>query len=94
MKLAFIGIGNVGFAIANNLQKKGHNIIAVSYTHLDVYKRQIYNFKNESWNITERLRLGVKKNKTAFGLMMDFNQSGITTFKTTENTGAFVRYEF
>lgn len=54
----------------------------------------IYNFKNESWNITERLRLGVKKNKTAFGLMMDFNQSGITTFKTTENTGAFVRYEF
>ncbi len=27
MKLAFIGIGNVGFAIANNLQKKGHNII-------------------------------------------------------------------
>jgi len=54
----------------------------------------IYNFKNESWNITERLRLGVKKNKTVFGLMMDFNQLGITTFKTTENTGAFVRYEF
>ncbi len=27
MKLAFIGIGNVGFAIANNLQKKGHDII-------------------------------------------------------------------
>lgn len=27
MKLAFIGIGNVGFAIANNLQKKGHSII-------------------------------------------------------------------
>lgn len=27
MKLAFIGIGNVGFAIANNLQKKGHEII-------------------------------------------------------------------
>lgn len=26
MKLAFIGIGNVGFAIANNLQKKGHQI--------------------------------------------------------------------
>lgn len=26
-KLAFIGIGNVGFAIANNLQKKGHDII-------------------------------------------------------------------
>lgn len=27
MKLAFIGIGNVGFAIANSLQKKGHEII-------------------------------------------------------------------
>ena len=29
-KLAFIGIGNVGFAIANNLQKKGHNIIVAN----------------------------------------------------------------
>lgn len=27
MKLAFIGIGNVGYALANNLQKKGHKII-------------------------------------------------------------------
>jgi hypothetical protein len=27
MKLAFIGIGNVGFALANNLQKKGHEIV-------------------------------------------------------------------
>ncbi len=27
MKLAFIGIGNVGFAIASHLQKKGHEII-------------------------------------------------------------------
>jgi len=27
MKLAFIGVGNVGFAIANNLQKKQHQII-------------------------------------------------------------------
>ena len=27
MKLAFIGIGNVGFALANNLQKKGHDVI-------------------------------------------------------------------
>ena len=27
MKLAFIGIGNVGFAIANNLQKLGHEIV-------------------------------------------------------------------
>lgn len=27
MKLAFIGIGNVGFALANGLQQKGHEII-------------------------------------------------------------------
>ncbi|WP_411032339.1 NADPH-dependent F420 reductase [Spongiimicrobium sp. 3-5] len=27
MKLAFIGIGNVGFALANNLEKKGHEIL-------------------------------------------------------------------
>lgn len=27
MKLVFIGIGNVGFAIANNLEKKGYEII-------------------------------------------------------------------
>ncbi len=30
MKIAFIGIGNVGFALANNLQKKGHKILVVS----------------------------------------------------------------
>lgn len=29
-KIAFIGIGNVGFAIANNLQKKGHDIIVAN----------------------------------------------------------------
>ncbi|MEM6894581.1 MAG: NADPH-dependent F420 reductase [Bacteroidota bacterium] len=27
MKLAFIGIGNVGFALADNLEKKGHDIV-------------------------------------------------------------------
>lgn len=30
MKISFIGIGNVGFALANNLQKKGHEIIVAS----------------------------------------------------------------
>lgn len=30
MKLAFIGIGNVGFAIANNLEKKGYEIIVAT----------------------------------------------------------------
>lgn len=30
MKLAFIGIGNVGFALANSLQQKGHTIFVAS----------------------------------------------------------------
>lgn len=30
MKLAFIGIGNVGYALANNLQKKNHEIIVAN----------------------------------------------------------------
>ncbi|WP_299553052.1 NADPH-dependent F420 reductase [Seonamhaeicola sp.] len=30
MKLAFIGIGNVGFAIANNLQQKGYEILVAN----------------------------------------------------------------
>lgn len=30
MKIAFIGIGNVGFAIANNLQKSGYKIIVAN----------------------------------------------------------------
>lgn len=54
----------------------------------------VYNFKNEYWNITERLRLGLKKSRTTFGLMTDFSQSGITNFTATENVGAFLRQEF
>jgi hypothetical protein len=54
----------------------------------------VYHFKNEYWNITERARLGVQKNKTAFGAMFDFNQSGKDHFNTTENTGVFVRHDF
>jgi hypothetical protein len=30
MKIAFIGIGNVGFAIANNLQKSGYEIVVAT----------------------------------------------------------------
>lgn len=54
----------------------------------------IYNFKNEFWNVTERFRLGLKINRTAFGMMADFNQQGKNVFSTTENTGTFLRYEF
>lgn len=38
MKLAFIGIGNVGFALANNLQKKGHFIIVA---HDDPHSKSV-----------------------------------------------------
>ena len=43
MKIAFIGLGNMGGGMAANLAKAGHDVRAfdpVSYTHLDVYKRQ------------------------------------------------------
>lgn len=38
MKLSFIGIGNVGFALANNFQKKGHQIIIA---HNDVKSESV-----------------------------------------------------
>ena len=40
MKLAFIGIGNVGFAIANRLQKIGHEIIVA---HDDLASESVKN---------------------------------------------------
>lgn len=40
MILAFIGIGNVGFALANNLQKKGHEIIIA---HNDIKSESVIN---------------------------------------------------
>ena len=46
------------------------------------------------WNITQRVRLGAKYHALAGGLMMDFNQTGRQKFTSTQNTGAFVRYEF
>jgi 8-hydroxy-5-deazaflavin:NADPH oxidoreductase len=50
MKLAFIGIGNVGFAIANNLQKKGYNIVIA---HNDFNSESVQNAlaKNPSFKI-------------------------------------------
>lgn len=49
MKLAFIGIGNVGFALANNLQKKGHDIIIA---HNNVKSKSVVNAqeKNQSFS--------------------------------------------
>ncbi len=54
----------------------------------------IYNPSTEIWNTTERIRLGIKYNQLAFGLMLDGNQNGKTNWTTTENSGVFVRYDF
>ena len=45
MKLAFIGIGNVGFALANNFQKKGHEIIIA---HNDVESESVVNAQEKN----------------------------------------------
>jgi hypothetical protein len=46
------------------------------------------------WNLTQRFRTGLRMYDWAAGLMTDLNQSGTTTFTTTSNIGAFIRYEF
>lgn len=47
MKLAFIGIGNVGFALANNLQKRDHDIIIA---HNDVKSESVLRAQQENPN--------------------------------------------
>lgn len=54
----------------------------------------IYNPTAETWNITQRLRLGAKYHAWASGFMADFNQSGKDNWTKTNNAGVFLRYEF
>uniref|UniRef100_UPI00404AB7C4 NADPH-dependent F420 reductase n=1 Tax=Flavobacterium sp. TaxID=239 RepID=UPI00404AB7C4 len=49
MKIAFIGIGNVGFAIANRLQKMGHEIIVA---HDDLASESVRNALAKNNNFT------------------------------------------
>ncbi len=49
MKLAFIGIGNVGFALANNLQKKGHEVIVA---HDDVKSESVVKAQSQNPNFS------------------------------------------
>ena len=44
MKIILVGGGKVGTALARQLREEDHN--AVSYTHLDVYKRQVFYWRN------------------------------------------------
>ncbi|MCU0429537.1 MAG: hypothetical protein MUF42_06150 [Cytophagaceae bacterium] len=54
----------------------------------------VYQSGTRSWNLTQRLRLGLKHRSWAAGPMADFNQVGAKTWKRSNNLGAFVRYEF
>lgn len=45
-------------------------------------------------NFTQRLRIGPKINRLSMGLMADWNQTGKKNLTTTENYGAFLRYDF
>lgn len=51
MKLAFIGIGNVGMALANNFQKKGHDVIVA---HDDSESQSVRNALSENPNFSTR----------------------------------------
>lgn len=54
----------------------------------------VYNPTSEIWNITQRLRLGVKYHTWAGGFMADFNQFGKDNLTKTNNIGGFLRCEF
>lgn len=54
----------------------------------------VFNPENDVWNITQRIRVGVKKRAWAAGLMADFNQSGKTDFVYSDNLGVFLRHDF
>lgn len=54
----------------------------------------VYHLENDIWNITQRVRAGVKHRTWAAGLMADFNQAGKTDFIQTNNVGAFLRHDF
>jgi hypothetical protein len=53
----------------------------------------VFNPSTDVWNLTQRLRLGLKYHTWAAGLMTDFNQAGKKTFTNTHNIGVFIRNE-
>ena len=56
-----------------------YEIMAVSYTHLDVYKRQIYNFKQVKRDYRAKtLKLDVEVQKGFEKIVEDLKDSGVT----------------
>lgn len=54
----------------------------------------VYLPSSNRWNLTQRVRLGVKYHTWAGGWMMDLNQNGSSHFATLHNIGTFIRHEF
>lgn len=48
----------------------------------------------EYFNLTQRVRLGLKIKDWQFGAGADFNETGNKTFTNTNNIGGFLRHEF
>jgi predicted dinucleotide-binding enzyme len=99
MKIAFIGIGNVGFAIANNLQKKGHQIvIGNNDTNSESVKKALqknpkFTVKNiqDAVNETEVIFLATpyQANETA---LKDIKFNGKTLVDCTNPVGAGISH--
>lgn len=53
-----------------------------------------YSTQSNTFNFTERLRLGPKYNGWGVGFMADFNQLGTTNTIYTNNLGGYIRYDF
>lgn len=48
----------------------------------------------ETWNLTQRIRMGAKHHSWSGGWMLDLNQTGTNRLAGTHNTGVFLRYDF
>jgi hypothetical protein len=62
------------------------------YNQLELFP--VYMPSAGSWNLTQRIRLGLRSGAWAGGVMLDLNQSGKSSFTATHNLGGFLRYEF
>ena len=56
----------------------------------------VYNPKTDILNAVQRLRLGLRHNAIAGGIMVDLQQIGkdFSAVSSTENIGLFIRYDF